>query len=165
VGICPLFYWVINVKVAEVVERVKVAVEPALSSLGLEIIDIEYRHEPVGKVLRIYIDQQQGVTVETCSQASEVISEILDNSDILEDVYTLEVSSPGIERKLTKVSHYKRFVGKAIAVKTNLARQGRKRFKGKLVKAGVDGFSVEVDGEILDFRYEEVAKANLIFTE
>lgn len=163
-GINPLFYWVITLRALEIKESVKASIEPQLESMGYEVVDIEYRREPVGMVLRVYIDQPSGVRLEDCAKASNLINSLLDEGDIIEGSYSLEVSSPGIERRLTKVSHYERFKGQKILVKTKRSIDGRRKYKGKLTKVDDSGFSIEFEGDKVDLSYSQVLKANLVFT-
>lgn len=152
------------VKALEIIESVKAIVEPELTSRGLEIVDVEYKREPIGRVLRFYIDGPQGINLDTCSEASAVISDLLDRSDILKNEYTLEVSSPGIERRLTKPAHFMRFVGETAAIKTGFAHDGRKKFTGVLSRADEAGFTLDTSDGPIDFEYGGVTRANLVFT-
>ena len=152
-------------KALEIVDRVKAVVETELESRGLEIVDLEYKREPVGQVLRFYIDSPEGINLDTCTAASEVISRLLDETDVVESAYALEVSSPGIERRLTKPAHFIRFIGSKAVVKIDVARDGRKRFTGVLVKADENGFSLETGDGVVDFEYSQVARANLVFAD
>ena len=151
-------------KALEIIERVKAIVEPELGSRGLEIVDVEYQREPVGQVLRFYIDGPRGINLDACADVSAVISDLLDGSDIIKSEYTLEVSSPGIERRLTKPEHFIRFVGEKAVIKTD-AGGGRKRFTGVLTKADEAGFTLDTDDGPVDFEYGGVARANLVFTD
>jgi len=151
------------VKVLEIIEKVKAIIEPELGSRGLEIVDVEYKREPIGQVLRFYIDRPQGINLDTCSEASAVISDLLDGSDILKNEYALEVSSPGIERRLTKPEHFIRFVGETAVIKTGFAHGGRKRFTGVLTRADEAGFTLDTSDGPIDFEYSGVTRANLVF--
>ena len=152
-------------KAPKIVQTIKVAIEPELEAHGLEVIDLEYRREPIGMVLRVYIDKPTGVNLDTCASASELISRVLDEAEIINSSYNLEVSSPGVERRLTNERHYMRFIGKEVLVKTIAPVNRQKRFKGKLIKAGDNGFTIEVDGVNVDLDYDQVAKTNLVFTD
>jgi ribosome maturation factor RimP len=152
-------------KAPEIIEQVKAKIEPEMAARELEIIDIEFRREPIGMVLRVFVDHPQGVSVETCAEASQLISGILEKTDTIKSSYTLEVSSPGLERRLTKPSHYRRFLGRDVKVAAKRAVDGKKRFTGKLARADDTGFSIEIDGELVDFKYEQVTRANLVFTD
>lgn len=165
VGFWPTFLLGINVKALEVVEKVKSTIEPVLEDRGFELVDLEYRREPVGMVLRLFVDRPGGVDLEACSEASAVVSGKLDETDIIKSSYTLEVSSPGVERRLTKAAHFHRFIGEKVAVRTAGAIDGRKRFSGKLMGADEEKFSVEFDGRVMTFSYDEVTRVNLVFSD
>lgn len=147
------------------VDKIKAAVEPVLAAEGLEIIEVEYRREPVGMVLRFFIDHPDGIDLDKCSSASGAISGVLDDSDIIHSAYVLEVSSAGIERPLTKPDHYRRFIGSEMALKIAAPRNGRKKFAGVISDADDTGFSMTVDGVEERFSYEEVVKAHLIYKD
>lgn len=151
-------------KALEIVDRVKSVVESELESRDVEIVDVEYKREPAGQVLRFYIDKPEGINLDDCAAASEVIGRLLDESDVVKSGYILEVSSPGIERRLTRPAHFIRFIGSKAVVKT-VAHTGRKRFAGVLVKADESGFSLDTGDEVVDFEYGQVARANLVFAD
>jgi ribosome maturation factor RimP len=143
-------------------EKVEKLIEPVAENEDLEIVDVDLVREPAGLVLRILLDTKEGgVNLDKLSKASQQISAILDDADVISQKYMLEVSSPGIERPLKKPEHFKRFVGSKVFVKTGIAIGKRKQFKGKLVEAGDNGFVVEVDGERFEIAYENVSKARL----
>lgn len=151
-------------KALEIVDKVKSVVESELESRDVEIVDVEYKREPAGQVLRFYIDKPEGINLDDCAAASEVIGRLLDENDVVKSGYILEVSSPGIERRLTKPAHFIRFIGSKAVVKM-AARTGRKRFAGVLVKADESGFSLDMGDEVVDFEYGRVARANLVFAD
>jgi ribosome maturation factor RimP len=136
-------------------ERVHELVEPLLAPLGLELVDVELQ----GAVLRVSIDRPEGVDLEIIGRASSVVSEALDDDDPIPGRYTLEVSSPGLERPLRTPDHFRRFVGTTISVKTNPDVEGDRRFTGRLEAADADG--VTVDGRTLS--YDQIAKARTVF--
>lgn len=131
---------------AQVTEQVEALIQPILDDLGLELVDLVYQRESRGWVLRFFLDKEGGINLDDCAQASREISAILDVEDIVDTAYTLEVSSPGIDRPLKKACDYERFSGKTAKVKTVLAidpdERGRKRktFVGML--DGLDGDDV-----------------------
>ena len=131
---------------AQVTEKVEILVQPIMDDLGLELVDLLYQRESRGWMLRFFIDKEGGINLDDCAQASREISAILDVEDVIPNVYTLEVSSPGIERPLKKAKDFVRFSGQLIKVKTVLScdpdERGRKRksFVGML--DGLDGEDV-----------------------
>jgi ribosome maturation factor RimP len=101
---------------------------------GMEIVDIEFHHEGSrgGRVLRLYMDKPGGPNVDDLSRVSRQLSALLDGQDAIDGAYTLEVSSPGINRPLRKPEHYARFVGKRIRIRTRDPIDGRRSFLGIL---------------------------------
>lgn len=106
---------------AQVTERVEALVEPILVDLGYELVDLEYQREERGWVLRFYLDREGGITLDECAAASREISSILDVEEVVDTVYFLEVSSPGIERPVKKASDFERFSGRLAKIKTVVA--------------------------------------------
>ena len=102
---------------SEVTARVAEMVEPVLSASGIELVDIEYLSEGGHMVLRIFIDTESGITMNEIGSVSREISTLLDVENIVDGRYSLEVSSPGLERPLRKPSHFKDAVGKAARIK------------------------------------------------
>ncbi len=144
------------------IEKVEQLIEPIIEKEGLELVDIELKREAVGLVLRIYLDiREGGVSLDQLADASQLISRVLDKADIVTQKYALEVSSPGIERPLTRPEHFKRFVGAKVSVKVKKPIEKRKQFKGKLIEAGDKGFTVDIDGERFEIAYDNVSKARL----
>lgn len=144
------------------IDEVERLIEPVVENQGLELVAIELTREPVGLVLRIFLDAKEGgVNLDMLARASEVIGSALDKEGVIKDGYTLEVSSPGIERPLTKPGHFMRFVGSKVLVKTKYPIGKRKQFKGILVEAGDEGFTVEVNSERFEISYDNVSKARL----
>jgi len=144
--------------------------QPILESLGLELVDIEFgRVSGSNAVLRLFIDKEGGVTLDDCAGVSRELSLILDVEDVIACNYTLEVSSPGLDRPLKKQADYDRFVGRLIKVRTYqpfLDDSGNKRktFLGKL-EGLVDGIVKMTlnEGQSASIPIERIAKANLEF--
>ncbi|MBE0447637.1 MAG: ribosome maturation factor RimP [Actinobacteria bacterium] len=144
------------------IETIERLIEPIIDKEGLELVDIELKREAIGLVLRIFLDTKEGgISVDELARASQAVGKILDEADIIRQNYTLEVSSPGVERPLTKPEHFKRFVGSKVSVKTKEPLEKRRQFKGQLVEAGDESFVVEVNGERFEIRYSNTAKAHL----
>lgn len=142
---------------------------PILESMKLELVDIEFGRVGRNAVLRLFIDKEGGVMLDDCAEFSRELSMLLDVEDVIACNYTLEVSSPGLDRPLKKKSDYDRFVGRLVKVRTYqpfLDDSGNKRktFLGKL-----DGFADGVvkmtltEGQTASIPIEQVAKANLEF--
>ncbi|MDE2485468.1 MAG: ribosome maturation factor RimP, partial [candidate division NC10 bacterium] len=116
----------------EVVERVKSIALPLFTELDLELVDVEFRREAGGWVLRLYLDKRGGVTLGDCQRVSEELSDLLDVENFIGHPYTLEVSSPGLNRPLCRESDFLRFVGQRARVSTSQAVAGQRRFLGVL---------------------------------
>lgn len=144
------------------VRDLKTLLEPAATALGFELWGVEYLVRGRHRLLRVYIDGPEGVTVDNCAAVSHQISGILDVEDPISGEYTLEVSSPGMDRVLFEPSQYVRYAGSLLLVRTNGAIAGRRRFRGRLVSASESGFVLQLDdgGEQM-FAYADVDKAQV----
>ena len=120
---------------------------PSIERLGYELIDLEARLGGKSGVVRVFIDQPEGISLDDCEKVSRAVSALLDVEDPLPGQYNLEVSSPGLDRKLTKVAHFQRFAGETVKVQMRFPIEGRKRFRGTLVSSTDENIVVEVDGE------------------
>ncbi|MGI9534402.1 MAG: ribosome maturation factor RimP [Thermodesulfobacteriota bacterium] len=145
----------------DVINSVKKLTETLLDHGTMELVDIEYRGEGRGRVLRIYIDKDKGVTIDDCAYLSRELSVLLDVNDVIADRYTLEVSSPGLRRPLKKKDDFKRFEGKLVLIKTNESINNRKVFKGILNKCFENHIVMDIDGESYEIPFYEIKKANL----
>ncbi len=137
--------------------------EPVVESMGYELVGIEYHSSEHHGVLRIYIDHDDGITVDDCAKVSRQISAVIDVEDPIEMAFDLEVSSPGVNRPLFKFSDYQKYTGSLAKIKLAVALNGRKNFNGML--KGVDENQqviVDVDNEIFELPYQDIAKANLV---
>jgi ribosome maturation factor RimP len=121
--------------------------QPTIEQLGYELWDLEAKLGGKGGVVRVFIDQPGGIGLEDCEKVSLAISALLDVEDPLPGQYNLEVSSPGLDRKLSKVEHFQRFKGETLKVSMRFPIEGRKRFRGPLVSSDDENIVVEVDGD------------------
>jgi ribosome maturation factor RimP len=112
--------------------------------------------------LRIYIDHENGITVDNCADVSHQVSAILDVEDPIATEYALEVSSPGMDRPLFTLPHFEAVIGETVNVKLNVPQDGRRNFKGTLVGIEGDMINVEVDNQVYSLLIDNVAKANLV---
>ena len=145
----------------EIIDRVQIIANPILSNEGMELVDIEYRREAKGWVLRLYIDREGGATLNDCTRVSQDVGRGLDVEDFISTPYTLEISSPGLNRPLKKEEDFIKYRNRLIKVKTFSPMENRRRFKGKLL--GVSGNRVEIETEegVFQIPLSNVAKANL----
>lgn len=149
-------------------DRARALAEPLMVGEGLELVDLEYVKEPgIGWVLRLFIDKPGGkVGVDECSAASNALNPALDVEDFMPTEYSLEVSSPGVNRPLKKIAHYQQVVGQKVRLKTfgPVGEPPRKNFVGVLKAVGDDSVQVEVDGAgAFSIPLKDIAKANLEF--
>lgn len=142
-------------------ERLIALIEPLIGRLGYELVELEHGKGRGSAVVRLFIDRPGGVGIEDCERVSREVSALLDVEDPIPTAYTLEVSSPGFERVLRTRAHFERFVGSRVFVELTAARDGRRRYTGKLLAVGGSGFALEVDGERVVVDFAEVAKARL----
>lgn len=142
-------------------EEVRQVVEPILESQGMELVDLEYRRESQGWVLRLYIDREGGISVNDCAEASGEVGAVLEIRDLIPNPYVLEISSPGLSRPLKKREHFEKYQNRLVKIKTFEPVEGRRNFKGTLL--GLEGESVclEVEGRIYEIPFQNIAKANL----
>ena len=120
---------------------------PTVEQLGYELSDLEVKLGGKHGVLRLFIDQPAGIGLDDCEKVSLAVSALLDVEDPLPGHYDLEVSSPGLDRKLTKLEHFQRFTGETVKVQMRFPIGGRRRFRGTLVSVDADNIVVDVDGE------------------
>lgn len=135
---------------------------PLARARGMEIIDIEFRREGGrgGRVLRLFLDKEGGAILDELSQVSRELSEILDGEDIVDEAYTLEVSSPGINRPLKRPDHFARFIGKKIRVRTRDMINGRRSFLGRLLDVSTVNIALDQDGTRCEIPFEQIEKSN-----
>jgi len=145
----------------ETKERLIELIEPLVESKGFELVKLDYMSGKQGK-LDLYIDREGGVTIDHCELISNAVSDLLDYHDPITHAYTLEVSSPGIERPLTKKEHFERFAGEKVKVKTSEDIAGRRNFSGTLAGAGENSVLIALeDGNEAEIPLELIARANL----
>jgi ribosome maturation factor RimP len=135
--------------------------KPGAEALGYELVAVELSGGDVS-IVRVYIDGPNGVTVTDCAKASRQFSAIMDVEDPISNRYTLEVSSPGLDRPLAKPAHFIEVVGNDVKIKMATLVDGRRRFTGTLVEANDEFAVVEVDGEQTELLYTEMDRARLV---
>jgi ribosome maturation factor RimP len=145
----------------EIVDRVRKIAGPLISDEGMELVDVEYRRESKGWVLRLYLDKEGGVTLDDCTRISQEVGRSLDVEDLIQIPYTLEVSSPGLSRPLKTEKDFMKYRHRLIKVKTLDPIQNRRQFKGKLLGVSTNQIEIEVEGGIFQIPLSNVAKANL----
>ena len=136
--------------------------EPTVERLGYELVDLEARVGGKGGLVRLYIDKPDGIDLDDCEKVSLAVSALLDVEDPVPGNYNLEVSSPGLDRKLTKVQHFQRFTGETVKVQMRFPIEGRRRFRGTLVSSDEENIVVEVDGESFSLPLKTIDTARLV---
>jgi ribosome maturation factor RimP len=136
-------------------------IAPIVLSLGCELWGLEYLTQGRYTTLRIFIDASDGVSIEHCEKVSRQVSAVMDVEDPIQGEYTLEVSSPGMDRPLYKAAQYARYVGEVVSLRLRIARDGRRRFKGKILKVESNEVLVAVDGKETAFAIDAIDKANI----
>jgi ribosome maturation factor RimP len=143
-------------------ERISKLVERVVTALGYELVGVEHLSRGKETLLRIYIDAPCGVTVEDCERASHQISALLDIEEPMASTYTLEISSPGLDRPLFTEEHFVRFAGKDVSITLNAPLNGRRRFKGLLRGMRGNCVAIVVEHEEFELPLEGIKKARLI---
>ena len=145
---------------------------PTVTSLGLELLGAEYLPSPGGAMLRLYIDvpadaageggEPRAVTIEDCEAVSREVSAQLDVEDPISSHYTLEVSSPGIDRPLFGAAQFARFAGESAKVALRLPQDGRRRMQGRIARVEGENITFDVDGNEFVVRADSIEKARLV---
>jgi len=149
---------------ADTAEQIRGLLEPILASLGLSLWDIEVQKHGPSWLLRLFIDREgTGVTLDDCETVSRDLGAALDVEDLITHAYTLEVSSPGLDRKLSKPEHFVRFSGSTVKVKTYQLINGQKVFQGRLLGLAGEMVKVELEsGSVVEIPMGDIAKASLV---
>lgn len=142
--------------------RLTEMLKPAVEALEFELLGIEFIRAGNHSTLRIYIDHENGISVDNCADVSHQVSAILDVEDPIATEYSLEVSSPGMDRPLFTLPHFEAVVGETVDVRLNVPQDGRRNFKGTLVGVEGDMINVEIDNQVYSLLIDNVAKANLV---
>ena len=143
-------------------ERIRDAAERVARSVGMDVVDVEWK---VGKqrFLRVYIDKPEGISHRDCEAVSNQLSVILDVEDLVPGPhYILEVSSPGLDRKLTKPAEFERFAGRLVRISTMEPVENQKFFEGRLAGFADGKVKIEVKGRVIALPVEGIRKANLV---
>jgi ribosome maturation factor RimP len=136
--------------------------QPAVNMLGYELVGIEYFPSGNRYTLRLYIDEEGGITVEDCECVSRQVSSLLDVENPIKGQYTLEVSSPGLDRPLFKAEHFVRFSGNRVKLRTITPLNGRRNFQGVLRGMQDGQVILEIDGEQVLLPLEDIEKARIV---
>ncbi|MFV0321651.1 MAG: ribosome maturation factor RimP [Alphaproteobacteria bacterium] len=147
-------------------QQIQALIEPALNESGIEVVRVMIMGDR-NKVLQIMLDKadESPITIDECADASKVISALLDVEDPIDGHYTLEVSSPGIDRPLTRLKDFERFAGNKIKIELKTKIDDRRRFQGDLKDVQDNLILIEVENEILTIAFEDILKSKLVLTD
>jgi ribosome maturation factor RimP len=146
----------------EITARLRQMLEPAVALHGCELVAVEYFPQGNSSTLRVYIDKQDGVTVDDCERVSHQISGVLDVEDPIAGHYRLEVSSPGLDRPLDGARDFERFRGQEVKLRLHAPLNGQRNFKGLLLGLRGERVALEVNGEEILLPLRDVDKARLV---
>ncbi|WP_207774479.1 ribosome maturation factor RimP [Abyssibacter profundi] len=137
-------------------------IEPVVESLGYELVWLQLAGGDGEQILRLYIDHADGIGLGDCERVSREVSALMDVEDPISGHYTLEVSSPGLDRPLVKPQHFDAFVGWEIKLRLVDSIEGRKRFRGQLMARDDETIEMTVDGELHRFALRDIDTARLV---
>ena len=142
-------------------KRVEEVVLPVLEELGLELVELQFRREQSGWVLRLIIDKPDGINLDDCAVASRELSQLLDIEDFIDQAYNLEVSSPGLDRPLKSMADFQRFTGRKAKIKTIEPIAGEHVFIGRIKKTEGETIILEIGRKEVTMPFSQVARARL----
>ena len=145
---------------ANAAERVYDLIKETVEAQGVELWDVRFLKEGASWYLRVFIDKEDGISIDDCTNVSHAIDPVIDEADPIDVSYYLEVCSPGIERELSRKHHYGKVLGEKIKIKLYKALEGKKEFIGILKNAG-DDITLETENGELTFPLSAISKANL----
>ena len=161
VGLWPIFYWwVINLSAQR--DKLEELLRPGIEALGFELWGVEYQSHAKRSMLRIYIDAEAGISVDDCAKVSHQVSGVLDVEDPITGEYTLEVSSPGMDRPLYRLEQYAEYIGSDINIRLRIAFEGRRKFQGRLVAIEGDEVVIQLDGHEYVLPFEQIDRAQIV---
>jgi ribosome maturation factor RimP len=140
-------------------DRIHAVVDPIIEEMELELVDLVY----AGGRLKITIDRADGLDTEMLTKTARMINHEMDMQDPIKGAYTLEVSSPGVERPLRTPAHYARSIGEQVAIKLRPNQENLRRLKGELTAANDDTITVTNDDGVHSVSFDQIAKANTVF--
>ena len=138
-------------------------IEPTVLAMELQLWGIDLSQRGKYSILRIYIEREEGVTITDCEKVSRQVSAILDMEDPIAGEYTLEVSSPGLDRPLFTSEQFGRFIGSAVKVRLHHPVDGRRKLNGSIENVSGNEIVLSVDGEGFRLQHTDIEKANVVF--
>ncbi|WP_420465735.1 ribosome maturation factor RimP [Panacagrimonas sp.] len=137
-------------------------IEPLVESLGYELVLLEFMAQGNAALLRLYVDAEQGVTLGDCEAVSREVAAMLDVDDPIRTAYQLEVSSPGLDRPLTKPGHFEKFTGEKARIELTAPINGQRRFVGRISRTTADSVWLASDRAETELAYAAIARARLV---
>jgi ribosome maturation factor RimP len=146
------------------IDQITHVIEPVVQGMDYELVEVEWKHEAGDWVLRVFIDGPGGINVDDCARVSHQLSATLDVEDLIQQHYSLEVSSPGLARPLKKEADFRRFVGHKAKIRTkHPVGENRRNFSGTLVSVEGGTVRIDVGDQVCEVPVGDVEKANLIY--
>lgn len=142
-------------------QQLTMIITEPVQALGYELLGVELNHGRIA-TLRVYIDNEPGITVDDCVEVSRQVSAVLDVEDPIQVTYNLEVSSPGIERPLFTPEHYRRFIDREVQLVLRQSIQRRRKWRGIIKSVDAQTLSLLIEDNLLDFALDNIQKANLV---
>lgn len=142
-------------------DQLRELLAPVVAGLGYTLWELEYLPQSGGGMLRIYIDSPGGISLDDCERVSRGVSETLDAADPIPSHYTLEVSSPGLDRVLRTREHFERFAGERVKLEMMQPIEGRKRFAGRLLGVGERDITLELESGRISLPIDDIHRARL----
>ena len=146
-----------------IIKEVCALIEPILDEIEIELVDIEYLFEQGRWILRIYVDKSGGITLDHCTRVSREIDDLIEVKDIFHQEYVLEVSSPGLNRRLKKEKDFQRVVGKKMKIRMAIPFEGQRTFRGSLQSFEDGILCLSVKDDLILLPYGDIEKANLVY--
>jgi len=159
----PTFFMPIG-KAMNKIERVRQIAGPTVKALGYEWVGCELQSSRP-PVLRIYVDRENGVTLDDCAVVSRQLSALFDVENLMVDAYQLEISSPGLDRPLFTIEDYKKFMGRTANVQLSMPLEGRRNFKGVIVDVSSAHVLMRVENENFELPFAQIAKGKLMIED
>ena len=142
-------------------DQLRELLAPVVAGLGYELWELEYTPRSGSGLLRIYIDSSNGISLDDCERVSRGVSDTLDAADPIPGQYTLEVSSPGLDRVLRTREHFERFAGERVKLEMMQPVEGRKRFAGRLLGVGERDITLELENGRISLPIDDIHRARL----
>ncbi len=143
-------------------KKLESLIAPVVESFGCELWGIDFTPLKSSALLRVFIDKESGVTLDDCSDISYQLSGVLDVEDPIQVPYRLEVSSPGVERPLLRMAHYRRYLGEEVKIRLKWPIDGQRNFTGRIVSADDDMVVLNVDGDKVELPFEAIGRGRLV---